>query len=110
MLLKWKCGSVYIYTDGSAMNTVTNGGADVLIRFPGGQTAAAAAASVPTGKHCTKSEDPGFDPLAGQGELGTGFFCPSESTLVQTCLSLTPSMCTAHTQICVQCMLKIQLS
>ena len=29
-----------------------------------------------------KSEDPGFDPLAGQGQ--GQFFCPSESTLVQT--------------------------
>ena len=30
-----------------------------------------------------KSEDHGFDPLVGQGG-GTGFFCPSESTLVHT--------------------------
>ena len=35
-----------------------------------------------------KSEDPRFDPLAGQGE--EQFVCPSESTLVQTCLCLTP--------------------
>ena len=35
-----------------------------------------------------KSEDPGFDPLAGQG--GEHFFCSSESTLVQTCLRLIP--------------------
>ena len=35
-----------------------------------------------------KSEDPGFDPLAGQGEVQ--FSCLSESTLVQTCLCLTP--------------------
>ena len=35
-----------------------------------------------------KPEDPGFDPLAGQGDIR--FFCPSESTLVQTCLCLTP--------------------
>ena len=33
-------------------------------------------------------EDHGFDPLAGQGE--TPFFCPSESTIVQTGLCLTP--------------------
>ena len=35
-----------------------------------------------------KPEDPGFDPLKGQGQ-GEGqvfFFCPSESALVQTCL------------------------
>ena len=33
-----------------------------------------------------KPEDPGFDPLAGQGE--SYFLCPSESTLVQTlCLA-----------------------
>ena len=35
-----------------------------------------------------KSKDLGFNPLAGQGEKQ--FFCPSESTLVQTCLCLTP--------------------
>ena len=35
-----------------------------------------------------KAKDPGFDPLAGQGE--SLFFCPSESTLVQACLCLTP--------------------
>ena len=35
-----------------------------------------------------KADDPGFDPLAGQGEVQ--FFCPSESTRVQTCLCLTP--------------------
>ena len=39
-----------------------------------------------------QSEDPGFDPLAGKGEFDSNseqFFCPSESTLVQTCLHLT---------------------
>ena len=35
-----------------------------------------------------KSEDSGFDPLVGQGD--GQFFCFSESTLVQTCLCLTP--------------------
>ena len=35
-----------------------------------------------------KSEDPGFNPLVEQGE--GEFSCPSESTLVQTCLCLTP--------------------
>ena len=35
-----------------------------------------------------KSKDPGFEPLVGQGE--EQFFCPSESTLVQTCVCLTP--------------------
>ena len=35
-----------------------------------------------------KSEDPEFDLLAGQGE--GQFFCPSESTLVQIRLCLTP--------------------
>ena len=35
-----------------------------------------------------KSEDPGFDPLVGQGK--GQFLCPSESTLAQTCLCLTP--------------------
>ena len=33
-----------------------------------------------------KSQDLGFDPLAGQGDIQ--FFCPSESTLVLTCLCL----------------------
>ena len=36
-------------------------------------------------------EDPEFDPLVGQVE--EHFFCPSESTLVQTCLCLTSSSC-----------------
>ena len=47
-----------------------------------------------------KSEDPGFDPLVGQGE--EQFLCPAESPLVQTCLCLTP-LCvygTIRTQIC----------
>ena len=39
-----------------------------------------------------KSEDPGFDPLAEQGE-GQVFFYPPESTLVQTCLCLTLCVC-----------------
>ena len=34
-----------------------------------------------------KSEDPGFDTLVEQGE--GQYLCPSESTLVQTCLCLT---------------------
>ena len=34
-------------------------------------------------------QDPGFDPLAEQGEKQ--FFCPSECrTLIQTCVCLTP--------------------
>ena len=36
-----------------------------------------------------KSEDPGFDTLPGQSE--GQFFCPSESTLVQNCVCLTPT-------------------
>ena len=43
-----------------------------------------------------KSEDRGFDPLVGQG--GGQFVCPSESTLVQTCLCLTP-LCAYGTQV-----------
>ena len=35
-----------------------------------------------------KSEDPGFNPLAGQGKRQV--FFSVESTLVQTCLCLTP--------------------
>ena len=46
-----------------------------------------------------KSEDPGFFPLTGQGD-GQFFFCISESTLVQTCLYLTPPSRTARTKIC----------
>ena len=41
-----------------------------------------------------KSEDPGFEPLARQGERR--FFCPSESTSVQTCWCLTPLLCVWH--------------
>ena len=52
-----------------------------------------------------KSEDPGFDPLAAQGEHGEQFFYPSVSTLVQTCLRLTPlHVCGTHPNVC---MLKI---
>ena len=41
-----------------------------------------------------KSEDPGFDPLAEQGERHV--FCPSESTLVQTCYQTPiPFVCMA---------------
>ena len=35
-----------------------------------------------------KSEDPGFNPLVGQGE--EQFLCSSESALVKTCLCLIP--------------------
>ena len=38
-----------------------------------------------------KSEDPRFKSLARQGEKQ--FFCPSKSTLVHTCLFLTPFVC-----------------
>ena len=46
-----------------------------------------------------KSEDPGFDLMAGTD--GGQFFCSSGSTLVQTCLCLTPLFVyTARTHIC----------
>ena len=54
-----------------------------------------------------KSKDTGFDPLVWQDE--GQFFCPSESTLVQTCLCLTPlplSSCVRHAPKTVR-MLKI---
>ena len=51
-----------------------------------------------------KSEDPGFDPLAEQGERQ--FFCPSESTLVQTCFAPDPPFCVRHAPKYVR-MLKI---
>ncbi|KAK7101835.1 hypothetical protein V1264_020159 [Littorina saxatilis] len=41
---------IHVYTDGSATNAVLNGGAGILIQFPGGHTATS---SVATGKHCT---------------------------------------------------------
>ena len=41
---------IHVYTDGSATNAVANGGAGVLIKYPGGQTETA---SVPAGRHCT---------------------------------------------------------
>ena len=45
-----------------------------------------------------RSEDPGFDPLAGQGE--GPFSCPSESTLVQTCLCLIAlPVCGTHPNV-----------
>ena len=46
-----------------------------------------------------KSEDPGFDPLAGQDN--DQFFCPSESTLVQTCLCLNPHRVRHTPKFCV---------
>ena len=39
-------------------------------------------------------EDPGIDPMADQGEAQ--FFCPSESTLVQIGLRLTPPSSIRH--------------
>jgi hypothetical protein len=55
-----------------------------------------------------ESEDPGFNPQAWQGERQ--FFCPSESTLVQTSLCLTPlcvsgmyrQICAHNTNFCIQ--------
>ena len=48
-----------------------------------------------------KAKDPGFDPLAGQGE--SLFFCPSESTLVQACLCLTPlRVYSTHPNLCAR--------
>nr|KAG5706601.1 hypothetical protein BaRGS_005671 [Batillaria attramentaria] len=41
---------VQVYTDGSATQAVSNGGAGVFIRYPDGQTESVA---VPTGKHCS---------------------------------------------------------
>ena len=45
-----------------------------------------------------RSGHPGFDLQAGQGNGQT--FCPSESTLVQTCLCLTPLQATDGYGIC----------
>ena len=46
-------------------------------------------------------QDPGFDPLAEQGEKQ--FFCPSESTPVQTCLCLTPlHVFCVHPNLCAR--------
>ena len=55
-----------------------------------------------------KSKDSGFDPLVTGAGWGTVVFCvyPSESTLVQTCLCLTPPplsplfICTERTHMC----------
>ena len=41
---------IHVYTDGSAINAVTNGGAGILIKYPGGNFDTN---SLPTGKHCT---------------------------------------------------------
>ena len=47
------------------------------------------------------SEDPWFDPLASQGERQ--FLCPSEPTLVQTSLRLTPlRVCGTHSNLCAR--------
>ena len=53
-----------------------------------------------------KSEGPGFDPVVGH-RVREQFLCPSESTLVHTCLCLTPPpppypstlVCTTRTHI-----------
>ena len=39
---------IHVFTDGSATNAVTNGGADILVHFPGGQKVSA---SMAVGKH-----------------------------------------------------------
>ena len=41
---------IHVFTDGSATNAVTNGGAGVLVHFPGGQKVSASAAA---GRHCS---------------------------------------------------------
>ena len=48
-----------------------------------------------------RSEEPGFNPLAGQG--GEQFVWPSESTLVQTCFCLTQlRVCGTHPNVCAR--------
>ena len=48
-----------------------------------------------------KSEDLGFDPLEGQGEVP--FFYPSKTTLAQTRLCLTPLRAYGmHTNACAR--------
>ena len=51
-----------------------------------------------------KSEDPGFDPLAGQGE--DQYFCPPESPLIQPSLCLPPPpplrVYGTHTYVCAR--------
>ena len=41
---------IHVFTDGSATNAVTNGGAGILVHFPGGQKATA---NMAVGKHCS---------------------------------------------------------
>ena len=41
---------IHVFTDGSATNVVTNGGAGILVHFPGGQKPSA---SMAVGKHCS---------------------------------------------------------
>ena len=41
---------IHVFTDGSATNVVTNGGAGILVHFPGGQKASA---NMAVGKHCS---------------------------------------------------------
>ena len=41
---------IHVFTDGSATNAVTNGGAGILVHFPGGQKISA---SVTVGRHCS---------------------------------------------------------
>ena len=41
---------IHVYTDGSATQAVANGGAGILVKYPGGQSTTA---SFATGKHCT---------------------------------------------------------
>ena len=41
---------IHVFTDGSATNAVTNGGAGILVHFPGGQKVSA---SVALGRHCS---------------------------------------------------------
>ena len=41
---------IHVFTDGSATNAVTNGGAGILVHFPGGQKVSA---SMAVGRHCS---------------------------------------------------------
>ena len=41
---------IHVFTDGSATNAVTNGGAGILVHFPGGQKATS---SVAAWRHCS---------------------------------------------------------
>ena len=81
---------IHVFTDGSATNAVTNGGAGILVHFPGGQKVSA---SVAVGRHCSnyRAETEALIQAASIVQA-------SDQTANKLYSSLTPSPSCRHTQ------------